>query len=360
MDGSLKRIPGYCTDLITDKTLEWLKNGRDPAKPFVLMCQQKAPHRNWSPAERHYPLFDGIDMPEPETLFDDYSGRSKLLGEQQMTIARHMMWSNDSKLPEPAIHESFLRGSNGEYARMTAEQKAAYHKAYDAENHDLIKRIQEGSISDKELTRWKYQRYIKNYLRCIRAVDEGVGRVLDYLDQSGLAENTIVIYSSDQGFYLGEHGWYDKRWMFEESLAMPFLIRWPGVIKPGTRSKALIQNLDYAPTFLDVAGVEIPADMQGASLLPLLKNEGMAPNGWRDAIYYSYSGEQTHQVAAHDGVRNDRYKLFHLPKTGEWQLFDLQTDPMEMRSIHDRPESKDILDQMKKIYHQLRAKYQVQ
>ncbi len=359
MDGSRKHYPGYCTDLITDKALEWLKTGRDPSKPFVLMCQQKAPHRNWSPAERHYKLFDGIQIPEPETLFDDYSGRSPVLAEQQMTIARHMMWSNDSKLPEPAIGNTFLRGGNGEYARMTPEQKEAYEKAYGAENDELIKRLKAGTISDKELTRWKYQRYIKNYLRCVRAVDEGVGRVLDYLDASGLSKNTIVIYSSDQGFYLGEHGWYDKRWMFEESLAMPFLIRWPGVVKPGTRSQALIQNLDYAPTFLDAAGVKIPEDMQGASLLPLLKNEGKAPADWRKAIYYAYSGERTHQVAAHDGVRNDRYKLFHIPKTDEWQLFDLKNDPMELKSIHAEAGSAGILAEMKLVYQQLRTQYQV-
>jgi arylsulfatase A-like enzyme len=359
MDGGKKRFPGYCTDLITDKALDWLKSGRDKNKPFVLMCQQKAPHRNWSPAERHYKLFDGINMPEPDSLFDDYSGRSKLLADQQMTIARHMMWANDSKLPGKPRNDTFLGGANGETMRMDPEQKKAYDEAYGVENEKLLARLQAGSIDDKELTRWKYQRYIKNYLRCVRAVDEGVGKVLDYLDESGLAENTIVIYSSDQGFYLGEHGWYDKRWMFEESLAMPFLIRWPGVVKAGTRSQALIQNLDYAPTFLDVAGVEVPADMQGASLLRILKNEGKAPADWRKAIYYSYSGERTHNVAAHDGVRNDRYKLFHLPKTDEWQLFDLENDPQELKSVHAESSYAPVLAEMKTIYQNLRQQYQV-
>jgi arylsulfatase A-like enzyme len=214
-------------------------------------------------------------------------------------------------------------------------------------------------MDDTALTRWKYQRYIKNYLRVVRSLDEGIGKVLNYLDESGLAENTIVIYASDQGFYLGEHGWYDKRWMFEESLAMPFLIRWPGVVKPGARSKALIQNIDYAPTFLEAAGVKIPDDMQGLSLLPVFKNNGETPADWRKAIYYFYSGEDTHAVPAHNGVRDDRYKLFHLPETGEWQLFDLEKDPMEMKSVAQDPAYSEVLAAMKKTYGELRAQYKV-
>jgi len=215
-------------------------------------------------------------------------------------------------------------------------------------------------MSDEALTRWKYQRYIKNYLRCIVALDENVGRLLDYLDEAGLADNTIVIYSSDQGFYLGEHGWYDKRWMFEESLAMPFLIRWPGVVEPGVRSEAMIQNLDHAPTFLEIAGLEVPDDIQGRSLVPILKNAGQAPDDWREAIYYMYSGEPTHRVAAHDGVRTERYKLFYLPDTDEWQLFDLKEDPKEMVSLHDHPEYATIRDKMEEVYHQLRNHYGVE
>ena len=182
--------------------------------------------------------------------------------------------------------------------------------------------------------------------------------MLDYLDESGLAENTIVIYSSDQGFYLGEHGWYDKRWMFEHSLAMPFLIRWPGVVEPGGRSKALIQNIDYAPTFLEIAGLPIPADIQGRSLMPVLKNV-RPPADWRKGIYYAYYGEATHRVPKHDGVRGDRYKLFYLPDTNEWQLFDLETDPQELRSIHEDPEKQDVLAHMKALYQELRGQYGV-
>ena len=360
MDGSTKRIDGYVTDIITDKSLDWLKNRRDKKKPFVLMSQQKAPHRNWSPAERHYKLFDGVNMPEPETLFDDYANRSETLKKQEMTLEKDFWWGHDLLLHGQPTDPRFQKGMvNGEYKRMNSTQQAAFDQAYGAENQKLIDDLAAGKLNDKDVTRWKYQRYIKNYLRCIRAVDENVGRLLDYLDEAGLAENTIVIYSSDQGFYLGEHGWYDKRWMFEESLAMPFLIRWPGVVKPGVRSKALIQNIDYAPTFLEAAGVEIPDDIQGRSIVPVLKNAGQAPTDWRKGIYYYYSGEATHRVAAHNGVRNDRYKLFHLPKTDEWQLFDLEKDPQEMKSVHDDPAYAPVLAEMKKLHQDLRAQYKV-
>lgn len=360
MDGSTKRIEGYVSDIITDKSLEWLKNRKDKDKPFVLMSQQKAPHRNWVPAERHYKLFDRITFPEPETLFDDYANRSDALKKQAMSLEKDFWWENDLLLPGKSTDPRFLNGIvNGEFKRMTSAQTAAFQKAYGAENQKLIDDLAAGKLSDREATRWKYQRYIKNYLRTVRAVDENIGRLLDYLDESGLAKNTIVIYSSDQGFYLGEHGWYDKRWMFEESLAMPFLIRWPGVVKPGVRSKALIQNIDYAPTFLEAAGVKVPEDIQGRSIVPVLKNAGVAPADWRKAIYYLYSGEATHRVAAHDGVRSDRYKLFHLTKTGEWQLFDLEKDPQEMKSLHGDPAYATVLADMKKVYQDLRAQYKI-
>jgi N-acetylglucosamine-6-sulfatase len=276
-----------------------------------------------------------------------------------MTIARHFIWGHDMLLHGKPTDPRFLAGANGEYARMTAAQRTAFDQAYGAENQQLLDDLAAGKLDDPALTRWKYQRYVKNYLRCVRAVDESVGRVLDYLDESGLAKNTMVIYSSDQGFYLGEHGWYDKRWMFEESLSMPFLIRWPGVVKPGVRSQALIQNIDYAPTFLDAAGLAIPPDIQGRSLLPVLKNDGLAPADWRKAVYYAYYGENTHHVPQHDGVRNQRYKLFFLPKSNEWQLFDLANDPQELKSIQDDPASAGILSDMRQTYQQLRGQNEV-
>lgn len=359
MDGALKRFEGYCTDIVTDKSLDWLKNRKDKTKPFVLMTQQKAPHRNWVPAIRHMDLFDGTDLPEPETLFDDYKNRVGAVAKQQMSIAKDFYWGHDMLIHGKATDPRFLNTiGNGEYNRMTLEQKKAFDEAYGDENDALIESLEKG-MSDKNLTRWKYQRYIKNYLRTIRAVDENIGRMLEYLEQSGLAENTIVIYSSDQGFYLGEHGWYDKRWMFEESLAMPFIIRWPGVVKPGVRTKALIQNIDYAPTFLDIAGAPIPDDMQGKSLVPILKNEGKTSVGWRAAIYYQYSGERTHAVARHDGVRNDRYKLMRFPDTDEWMLFDLEKDPQEMRNVVADKGYESIFKDMRALLVFLREKYEV-
>ena len=354
-----KRHEGYCTDLITDKAIEWLKTGRPKDKPFMLMCQHKAPHRNWMPAPRHLDLFKGVEMPEPPTLFDDYSGRSKLLGTQHMTIARHFAWGHDMFLPHMPDNPTFLNMGNHEPKRMNPEQLAAFEAAYREENEQLLNGLKNGTIDDKALTRWKYQRYIKNYLRCVRALDENIGRMLDYLDESGLSKNTIVIYSSDQGFYLGEHGWYDKRWMFEESLAMPFVIRWPGVVKPGVRSKAIIQNIDYAPTFLEAAGAPVPPDIQGRSLVPVLKNGGEAPADWREAIYYAYYGERTHNVPPHDGIRTSRYKLFRFTGTDEWQLFDLEKDPQEMKSIHDDPANASLLSELKALYQKLRTQYQV-
>ena len=342
MEGGRKRYNGYVTDIITDRAIDWLDNGRDKEKPFVLMCQHKAPHRNWSPAQRHLTLFDDIDFPEPDNLFDDYKGgRSKTLAENAMSIRHHFYSGHDMKFHgEPEFPDHFLKGiKNAQYNRMTPEQKAAWDKAYEPKNQKLLKAIRSGKLNEKEITQWKYQRYMRDYLRCIRAVDENVGRVLDYLDKNDLAENTVVIYSSDQGFYLGEHGWYDKRWMFEESLEMPFLVRWPGVVKPGTRPEALIQNIDYAPTFLDITGTPIPASakFQGRSILPALKDTSKVPDGWRDAIYYTYYGENTHNVAPHDGVRTAAHKLMYFPATKEWNLIDLVKDPDEMRSFHDDP-----------------------
>ena len=359
MDGTKKRINGYVTDIVVDKSLAWLEGRKNKAKPFVLMCQQKAPHRNWVPAERHYNIFDGIEMPEPDSLFDNYENRIKSVSEQAMQISKNFNWGHDMLIPgDPTDPRFETNMGNAEYDRMNEAQKKAFHEAYDEENEDLIKKLAEG-MSDEDLTKWKYQRYIKNYLACIRAVDENVGRVLKYLDDNGLSENTIVIYSSDQGFYLGEHGWYDKRWMFEESLSMPFIIKGPGVPKTGVRSDAIIQNIDYAPTFLDIAGAEIPSDMQGTSILPVLRNEGQAPTDWRKAIYYEYSGEETHAVAQHDGVRDSRFKLMHFPRTDEWMLFDLEKDPDEMTNVVAVAEYETVLKQMKGLYTDLRKQYGV-
>ncbi|MGB0743957.1 MAG: sulfatase/phosphatase domain-containing protein [Opitutales bacterium] len=361
-DGRKKDYTGYVTDIVTERTIDWLKNQRDHDKPFLLMAQHKAPHRNWSPALRHTDLWDGIDIPEPDTLFDDYANRHPSLKDQEMTIAKHFFYGWDMRFQGPQKHPELFRPrrlADREYERMTEEQKRQWDASYEDENQAFLAAVAADEMSTDDVTRWKYQRYVKNYLRCIRSVDEGVGEILDYLDKSGLAENTIVIYSSDQGFYLGEHGWYDKRWMFEESFAMPFLIRWPGVIEPGTRSEALIQNIDYAPTFLEIAGVEIPHTVQGRSLLPVLKNGGKVPEDWREGLYYFYTGELDHNVAAHDGVATDRYKLMYFWRTKSWNLFDLEKDPQEMNSVHDDMAYADVFVEMKSLYQELRDEYHV-
>ncbi|GAB4468581.1 MAG: hypothetical protein OHK0029_41010 [Armatimonadaceae bacterium] len=357
MDGTRKRFPGYCTSLVTEKALDWLKSGRDTNKPFMLMCQHKAPHRNWMPPPEHLDLFDDVTLPEPPTLFDDYANRSKTLAEQEMTIARHMTWISDLKLDENPETNPDSQGVNGELKRMNPEQLARWNAAYRDENKRFVEEFRAGKMSEKDITRWKYQRYMKDYLRCVRGVDDSVGQLLEYLDNSGLADNTVVIYCSDQGFYLGEHGWYDKRWMFEESLKMPFVIRWKGAVQPGSRPDALIQNIDYAPTFLDMAGVKPPAEIQGVSLTPVL--QGKKPADWRSAIYYRYTGERTHAVAAHDGVRTDRYKLIYFWQTGEWNLFDLEKDPQELRSVHADPQYHKTRTEMENLYQKLRAQYKV-
>lgn len=356
-EGKIKRTQGYCTDVVTEKALKWLDK-RDKSKPFMLMCQHKAPHRNWAAAPRHLNLFKDTVFPEPDTLFDDYSGRAEALKQNEMTLARHFSWGHDCKLTGKNIFpKRFPNGTNGEYDRMTDKQKLAWDKRYEIPNAKLLVQLDQG-MSDKELTSWKYQRYMRDYLSTIRAVDESVATVLDYLDKNGLAENTIVIYSSDQGFYLGEHGWYDKRWMYEQSLKMPFLIRWPGVIKPGSRSKTMIQNIDYAPTFLELAGAEIPKAIQGKSLVPVFKKSGEKPAGWRDSIYYAYwENPGIHNVPRHDGVRNQRYKIFYLPQSKEWQLYDLEKDPKEMNSVHDEPDYADVLAEMKELYLEKRKQY---
>lgn len=335
-----ERIEGYVTDIVTDVSLDWLKNGRDPNKPFLLMSQHKAPHREWSPGAAHLTTYRDTEFKEPETLFDDYSNRASPASNQEMTIATHMDLAYDNKIRSLAdTSEKTWRNMAPYrlYNRMTTEQQGAWDAAYGPENEEFL----EAELTGEELVRWKYQRYMNDYLSCIASVDDNIGRILDYLDESGLAENTLVVYSSDQGFYLGEHGWFDKRWMYEESLHMPLVVRWPGVVEPGSENEDLVQNLDFAETFLDAAGVAIPDQMQGQSLVPLLKGE--KPENWRESIYYHYHEfPGAHSVAKHIGVRNGRYKLIWYYETDEWEFFDLETDPQEMNSVYGKAEFADI------------------
>ena len=350
-----RQIEGYCTTITTDLALDWLEN-RDAEKPFLLMCQHKAPHRTWAPDLKHLNNYNDRDIPEPATLFDTWENRSSTLAGNAMSIDRHFYYHYDLKVhdPVPFATDRERRLKDGEYARMTPQQKAKWDAAFQPRNDAFLRNPPVG----ENLVRWKYQRYIKNYLRCIDSVDENVGRVLDYLEENDLADNTIVIYSSDQGFYLGEHGWYDKRWMFEESLKMPFLVRWPGHIKPGSVSTRLIQNIDYAPTFLDIAGLDVPQGVQGTSLKTLFENP--ASDDWRDAIYYHYyehGGE--HQVPRHEGVRNDRYKLINFYSNDGFNLYDLESDPQEMQDVSADPKYADVLAKMKKRLEELRSEYDV-
>jgi len=335
-DGEVKHT-GYTTNIITDEALDWLKNQRDSEKPFMMMYQHKAPHRNWQPGPKYLNLYDDVTIPEPDTLFDDYSGRGRAAHEQAMTIARHMN-DNDLKFTQP-------RG-------LTESQLAVWNEAYRPKNEAF----RAANLTGDDLVRWKYQRYMKDYLRCIAAVDDNVGRVLDYLDESGLADNTIVIYSSDQGFYLGEHGWYDKRWMYEESLRTPLIMRWPGKIKAGTTNTEMVSNLDFAETFLDIAGVEIPGDMQGRSFKPML--EGKTIPDWRTSFFYHYyEFPGPHAVRRHYGIRTARYKLIRYYNIDEWELFDLDRDPHEMVSVHADPAYANVTTNLKKQLQELRVKY---
>ena len=312
------KVPGYVTEIVTDLSLEWIRK-RDKTKPFMLMSQHKAPHREWAPNLRDLGFDQDRVYPEPATLFDDYANRAKAVAENDMTFEKTFT-PLDVKLVRPP--------------NMEPAQTAAWDAYYEPRNEAFRKADPQG----KDLVRWRYQRYMHDYLATVKSVDDNIGRVLKFLEDEGLAENTIVIYSSDQGFYLGEHGWFDKRWIFEESVRTPLLVRWPGVTKPGSVSKALVSNLDYAQTFLAMAGLPSPAEMQGRSLKPILA--GQTPADWRQEFYYHYyEYPQPHRVAPHYGVITDRYKLVRFYGNGETttDLYDNEKDPRELRSYLGQP-----------------------
>jgi len=322
--GERKQYTGYCTDLIGDFTLDFLKQ-RDPKRPFFAMCHHKAPHRPWQPAAKYQDLFAGQTIPEPANLYDHYEGRATSVSAIQMRVGESMI-RTDVKQDIP----SDLKGD--------------------------------------ALRKWAYQLYIKDYLRCIQSVDDNVGRVLDYLDASNLASNTIVIYTSDQGFFLGDHGWFDKRVMYEEALRMPFLMRYPGAIRPGSVNREIVLNVDFAPMFLDYAGVKPSADMQGRTFRRNL--EGSTPGDWRKAMYYRYwmHNDNDHHVPAHYGIRTDRWKLIYYygkvlgmkgaqpPDTApEWELFDLMYDPREMKNLYNDPKHASRVRELKSQLARLQA-----
>ncbi len=320
---------GYATEVITDLAIGILEN-RPKDRPFFLMCHHKAPHREWTPNERYRREFATKTIPEPATLRDDYAGRADALRTQKQSVF-HDLTRNDLKLVPPAD----LKGP--------ARQRWLGEKPTEVE---LVVDGRKQVLRGEELNRWKYQRYLQDYLGCVQSVDDSVGRLMDWLDANGLRENTLVIYTSDQGFFLGEHGLYDKRFMYEPSDRMPFLARWPAGIRAGTVSDALAINCDFAATFLELAGAEIPAEMQGRSLVPTFA--GGIPDGWRHEIYYRYYHDPGHHnTAAHYGVRTDTHKLIHFWKQDQWELYDLAADPDEMRNLYGTPAARAVTDDLK-------------
>lgn len=363
VNGERKRFEGYVTEITTEHALRWLDEKRDKDKPFLLIYNQKAPHRNWQPAPKYLTLFDDTTFTPPATYFDDdtdYKGRGTAAKTQEMEVDGHAQWGHDFKFQtDPdGKQTSFVN----ELKRFNDQQLAQWNAAYGPKNRKFIesypKREERAfkEAKEKEVALWKYNRYIKDYLRTIQSVDDGVGEVLDYLDKNGLADNTIVVYTSDQGFYLGEHGWFDKRFMYEESFRTPLLVRYPKEIKRGTVINRLVQNLDFAPTILDYAQVPIPSDMQGESLRKLVNGSS---GEWRDAVYYTYyEYPSVHMVKRHYGVATDRYKLMHFYyDIDEWEMYDLEKDPSELNNIYNDPSYADVKAELHWKLADLRKKY---
>ncbi|AWB68941.1 sulfatase [Saccharobesus litoralis] len=359
------RKQGYVTDIITDETLNWLKHNRDESKPFMLAYLHKAPHRSWWPRADKFAEFYGKQYPIPDTLFDDYATRGAAAKSAEMTLRKHLLPVKDTKVSpdrydpryEPYVNPwDNIKVFERQYTnRATPAQKAQYEKVLS----QIAKDYNENwpNMTEREKTIWKYQRYMQDYLATISSVDDNIGRVLDYLDEAGLADNTIVVYTSDQGFYLGEHGWYDKRFAYQESMKTPLVIRWPQKIKPGQVSDELVQNLDYAQTFLDAAGLKQPEDMQGQSFLPLLT--GQTHKWQREGVYYHYyEFPGAHAVKRHYAIMTKRYKLIHFyHDVDEWELYDLQRDPKEVNNVYHDASYRDQLAKLKQQLRDLRIQY---
>lgn len=359
-ENGVKSTKGYVTDVITDRAINYLDSIRNKEKPFMLMYNHKAPHRQWWPSMHDLEDFKYRKIPVPETLFDDYKTKSKASFDAEMRISDHMALSADNKI-DPKIlkklnYNEFLDWYESSYVerfnRLNADEQKEWKKVYGPINAKFEKLNPKG----KALTLWKYQRYLEDYLGVIKSVDRNIGRVLDYLDDNHLSENTMVIYTSDQGFFLGEHGWFDKRFMYEESFRTPLLIKFPNTIKPKSVNNDLVQNIDFAPTILEVAGVDIPKDMQGKSMLPLFSDDN---SNWREALYYHYyEYPGIHMVKRHYGVRTKRYKLIRFYYDIEaWELYDLKKDPKELNNVYGDSNYKEIQLEMHKKLEELRIKY---
>lgn len=339
-NGQFHREIGYTTDILTDLAIHWLDERRDPDRPFLLLWQHKAPHRSWEPPLRDLQLYADTLLPEPATLFDDWSHRSSAHTYARMSIANDL-WPGD-------LHLEPIRGL------FTPEQEAVWDSFY----VPRARAFHDAHLSGQALVEWKYQRFAKDYLRCVAALDEDIGRLLAHLDSTGLARNTIVVYSSDQGWFLGEHGMFDKRWMYEESFRMPLIVRWPGVVRAGTVNTDLVQNIDFAPTLLEAAHVPVPPAMQGRSLVPLL--EDRRPPDWRRSVYYQfYEDGGAHRVPRHCGVRAGRYALLDFYRLHEWEMFDLAKDPNELMSVADDPAYATVRDSLERELRRLRKRYHV-
>jgi arylsulfatase A-like enzyme len=352
-NGVHKKVAGYVTNITTVFAINWLDH-RDKDKPFFLIYQQKAPHRNWMPEEKYYHLFDSMQFPVPANYFDNYDTRTSAAHEQEMEIATDMNYAYDLKLAFDLPKEKqvgLAAGWQGIYNRLTPEEKKKWEAAYGPSNVAF----NNAHLTGKELAIAKYQRYMRDYLRCVQSVDDNVGRLMDYLKANGLDKNTIIIYTSDQGFYLGEHGWFDKRWMYEESFRTPLIVNWPGVTNKKVQSNQMVQNLDFAETILDMAGLPIPSDMQGKSFVPILK--GTQKGKLHDALYYHFYENQEHKVAKHIGVRTDRYKLIYFYEKDEWELYDLDKDKSEMHNVYNDPGYSEVKVKMKKNLAELKSQY---
>lgn len=353
-NGQRLQREGYVTNIITDVALDWLENKHDKQKPFCLLLHHKAPHRVWNPDTCDLRLYDDRQYPLPETFYDDYNGR-QAAQKQEMSIAKDMDVVYDLKMAdhENEIHTGSIleKWGRDNYRRMNEAQR----KAWDAYYDPIIQQFKRDNLTGRALAEWKYQRYMHDYLRVIHSVDRNVGRVIDYLRTHGLLENTMIVYTSDQGFYMGEHGWFDKRFMYEESFRTPLVVYYPG----GKRGDVnqMVQNIDYAPTILDVAGTDIPADIQGRSMLPLLK--GKKPRKWRKSLYYHYyEYPAEHSVCKHYGVRTKRYSLIHFYNDiNAWELYDLKRDPQQMHNIYGKPGTDKIVDKLKKELLRLQTEY---
>jgi arylsulfatase A-like enzyme len=350
-NGVRKRLEGHATPLTTELALNWLENRRDKSKPFLLLYHQKAPHRNWLPETKYLDFMEDQEFDFPENFFDNYNGRGSAAREQEMEIVRHMRWGMDMKFEnDPFTNEPTPFVNNIE--RMTQEQRDAWRAAYNPRNEAFI----QSNPDSMAIAKFMFHRYLRDYLKCIKSVDDGVGEMYDYLKRNGMADNTIIIYTSDQGFYLGEHGWFDKRFMYEESFRTPLIVRYPKEIKAGSVIEQMVLNLDLAPTFLDYAGIEAPVEMQGESYRKILNGKKVP---WRDAVYYHYyEYPAVHMVKRHYGVRTDRYKLIHFYyDVDEWEMYDLEKDPSEMQSVYNDPSYADVQEKLKKKIIELREKY---